>query len=68
MLVHSFIHCLELAINDTVSGIFFDEIEVMLRKIYCLYKISLKQLRELKEFGNIFEKTMQKPSKSTGTY
>ena len=65
MLVHSFNHCLELAIND--SAIFFDEIEVMLRKIYCLYKISPKQLRELKEFGNIFEKAMQKPSKSTGT-
>ena len=30
MLVHSFNHCLELAINDTVSAIFFDEIEVML--------------------------------------
>ena len=67
MLVHSFNHCLELAINDTVSAIFFDEIEVMLRKIYCLYKISPKQLRELKEFGNIFEKAMQRPSKSTGT-
>ena len=47
--------------------LFFDEIDVMLRKIYYLYKNSPKRLRELKEFGRIFEKTVQKPSKSTGT-
>ena len=40
----------------------------MLRKIYYLYKNSPKRLRELKEFGRIFEKTVQKPSKSTGTH
>ena len=39
----------------------------MLRNIYYLYKNSPKRLRELKEFGRIFEKTVQKPSKSTGT-
>ena len=36
----------------------------MLRKSYYLYKNSPRRLHELKEFGRIFEKTVQKPSKS----
>ena len=51
MLVHCFNNPLELAIKDAVSGTFFDEIEVMLRKIYCLYKISPKWLHELSKSG-----------------
>ena len=37
----------------------------MLRKIYYLYKTNPET--KFKEFGSIFEKTVQKPSKSTGT-
>ena len=37
----------------------------MLRKIYYLYKTNPEI--KFKEFGSIFEKTVQKPSKSTGT-
>ena len=39
----------------------------MLRKIYYLYRNSPKRLPELKEFGSIYEKSLQKPSKSTGS-
>ena len=39
----------------------------MLRKFYYLYKNSPKRLHGLKKFGRIYEKTVQKPSKSTGT-
>ena len=66
MLVHCFSHRLELAIQDAFNGTFFDEIDLMLRKIYYLYNNSPKRLHELKEFGRIFEKTVQKPSKSAG--
>ena len=37
----------------------------MLRKIYYLYQTNPET--KFKEFGSIFEKTVQKPSKSTGT-
>ena len=39
----------------------------MLRKIYYLYRNSPKRLPEFKEFGSIYEKSVQKPSKSTGS-
>ena len=67
MLVHCFNHCLELAIKDVFSETFFDEIDVMLRRIYYFYKNNPKRPRELKELGRIFEKTVQNPSKSTKT-
>ena len=66
-LVHCFNHCLELATKDAFSGTFFDKIDVMLRKIYYLYKYIPKRLCDLMEFGAIFEKIVQKPSKSMWT-
>ena len=39
----------------------------MLLKLYYLYKKSLKRLRELKELGEIFEKVVPKPSRTSGT-
>ena len=53
-LVHCFNHCLELAIQNAFSGTFLDEIDLMLRNIYYLYKYSPKRLCELMEFGAIF--------------
>ena len=66
-LIHCFNHRLELSIKDAFNGTFFDEIDTMLLKLYYLYKKSPKRLRELNEFGEIFEKIVPKPSKSSGT-
>ena len=66
----TFIHCVnqrqELAIKDVLKGTFFDKIDVMLLKLYYLYKKSLKWLHELKMFGEIFE-VVPKPAKASGT-
>ena len=39
----------------------------MLIKLYCLYQKSPKRLRELKTFGEIYERSIPKPYKSYGT-
>ena len=65
-LIHYFNHQLELVIKDAFKGTFFSEIDTMLLKLYCLYKKSLKRLRDLKEFGEIFEKVVLKPSGPSG--
>ena len=66
-LIHCFNHGLELAIKDAFKGTFFSEIDTMLLKLYHLYKKSPKRLRELKEFGEIFEEVVPKPSRLSGT-
>ena len=68
IVVHCFSHRFELAVKDTFKNTFFTEIETMLNvKIFYLYKKSSKRLRELREFGEIFEKSIPKPAKSGGT-
>ena len=66
-LIHCFNHRLELAIKDASKGTFFSEIDTMMLKLYYLYKKSLKRLRELNEFGEIFEKVVPKPLRLSGT-
>ena len=65
--IHCFNHRLELAIKDALKGSFFDEIDTMLLKLYYLYKKSPKRLRELRMFGEIYEKVVPKPAKASGT-
>ena len=50
-----------------VKGTFFDEIDTMLLKLYYLYKKSSKRTRELEAFGEIYDKVITKPCKSSGT-
>ena len=66
MLVHGFNHRLEPAIKDAFTGTFFDEIDVMLRKNFYLTKIVLRNYLISKNLEEYLEKTLQKPSKSTG--
>ena len=66
MLVHCFNHHLELTVKDNFNiGTFFDEIDVMLRKIYYLTKIVLKDYLSSRNLEAYLTK-LQKPSKSTG--
>ena len=65
--VHCFNRRLELAAKDAFKGTFFDEVDTMLIKLFYLYQKSPKRLRELREFSEIFEKTVPKPAKAGGT-
>lgn len=65
--VHCFNHRFELAIKYAFRNTFFDEIDTLLTKIYYLYRQSPKRLRELREFSDIYEKSVLKPSKTNGT-
>ena len=65
--VHCFNHRFELAIKDSFAGTFFDEIDTFLVKLFYLYKKTSKRLRELRKFGEIFEKSVPKPAKVAGT-
>ena len=65
--IHCFSHRLELAVKDSFKNSFFYEIDTMLLKLYYLYKKSPKRLRELNQFGEIFEKVVPKPSKAADT-
>ena len=65
--VHCFNHRLELAVKDAFKETFFDEIDMMLLKLYYLYKKSPKRTRELEAFGEIYDKVITKPCKSSGT-
>ena len=64
--VHCFNHRFELAIKDAFKGTFFDDIDIA-NKIFYLYQKSPKRLRELKEFAEIYEKSVPKPAKAGGT-
>ena len=65
--VHCFNHCLELAVKDSFKGTYFNEVDKMLTKLYYLYQKSPKRLKELREFGNAFDKSIPKPTKAYGT-
>ena len=67
LIVHCFNHRFELAIKDSFQRTFFNEIETFLVKLFYLYKKSSKRLRELREFSEIYEKSIPKPAKVGGT-
>ena len=66
--IHCFNHRLELGVKDAFRESFFSEIDHMLLKFYYLYQKSPKRLRELREFGEIYDKVVPKPTKSAGTH
>ena len=66
-LVHCFSHRIELALKDAFDTSPFGKIDNMLMKLYYLYQKSPKRYRELKELGEIYEKTIPKPTKANGT-
>ena len=53
--------------KDTFVGTFFKDIDKMLVKLYYLYRKSPLRLRELKTFGDMYERSILKPCKSYGT-
>ena len=61
--VHCFNHRLELVAQDAFKGTFFDKVDAMLTKLFYLYQKSPKRLRE---FSEIFEKSVPKPAKAGG--
>ena len=65
--VHCFNHCFELAIKDVFKATFFEDINTLLNKLYNLYRKSPKRLQELREFSEVYEKSMPKPAKANGT-
>ena len=53
-------HRLELAIQDVLKDLFFDEIHEMILRVFYLYQKSTKKLRELKVNKQIFLITLTK--------
>ena len=53
--------------KDTFVGTFFKDIDKMLVKLYYLYRKSPLRLRELKTFGEMYERSILKLCKSYGT-
>ena len=50
-------HRLELAIQDALKDTFFDEVDDMILRIFCLYQKSPKKIGELKVNKQIFQIT-----------
>ena len=65
--VHCFNHHFELAVQDAFKATFFEDIDTLLNKLYYLYRKSPKRLRELREFSEVYEKSVPKPAKAIGT-
>ena len=65
--MHCFNHHLELAVEDMFDGTFFKDIDKVLVKLYYFYRKSPKRLRELKAFGEMYERPIPKPYRSYGT-
>ena len=65
--IHCFNHSLELAVKDTFDKTFFKEVDNMLLKLLYLYRKSLKCLRELKVFSEMYDHSIPKPYKLYGT-
>ena len=64
IVVHCFNQRLELAAQDAFKGTFFDEVDTMLTKLFYFYQKSPKRLRE---FSEVFEKSVPKPANAGGT-
>ena len=65
--VHGFNHRFELAIKDAFKATFFEDIDILLNKLYYLYRKSPKRLQELREFSEVYEKSVPKPAKANET-
>ena len=48
-------HKLELALEDSLSGTSFDDVDELILRMYYLYKRSPKKLRQLKELMSVYE-------------
>ena len=66
--IHCFNHRFELAIKDAFKATFFEDIHTLLNKLYYIYRKSPKQIRELREFSEVYEKSVPKPAKANGTH
>ena len=64
--VHCFNHYFKLVIKDEFKATFFEDIDTLLNKLHYLYRKSLKRLRELREFSEVYEKSVPKPAKANG--
>ena len=53
--------------KDMFDGTFFKDIDTVLVKLYYLHRKSPKRLRELKTFGEIYERSLPNPCKFCGT-
>lgn len=65
--VHCFNHRLELAVKDSFSRTYFDDIIEILTQLYYLYHNSPKRTGELEELASIMETQIRKPQKAHGT-
>ena len=65
--IHCFNHRVELALKDAFSTTSFSKIDEMLMKLYYLYQKSPKRLRELRQLATVYEGSIPKPTKATGT-
>ena len=57
-----------MAIKDAFKATSLEDINTLLNKLYYLYRKSPKRLRELCEFCEIYEKSVPKPAKASGTH
>ena len=65
--VHCFNHRLELGVKDCFANTAFEKIDTMLIKLYYLYQISPKRLRELRTVAEALDQCIPKPTKACGT-
>ena len=57
-----------MAIKDAFKATSLEDINTLLNKLYYLYRKSPKRLRELCEFCEVYEKSVPKPAKASGTH
>ena len=65
--MHCFNHRFELGKKEAFKGTFFEDINTLLNKLHYLYRKSPKRLQELREFSDVYEKSVPKPAKANGT-
>ena len=65
-LVHCFNHRVKLAIKDSFANSSFTSVDDLLMELYYLYEKSPKHLRKLKTLAEAVDKTLPKPSRTTG--
>ena len=65
--IHCFNHRLELAVKDSLTKTFLNEIIEMLQNLYQVYQKSPKRLRDLRELAFILDEEVHKPDKCNGT-
>ena len=65
-LVYCFNHRVKLAIKDSFANSSFTSVDDLLMELYYLYEKSPKHLRKLKTLAEAVDKTLPKPSRTTG--